>query len=73
MAEEYIIFVGTLPNGDFDYMAITPDALKEAAEEDEPFGPEGFFAPGTTDIEEKGRIQILGDTQYLADNFSVKG
>lgn len=71
MSEKYVIFSAQLPNGDFDIVAVSHGGLAELEEAD--MGPEALFAPRATDIEERGRIQILGDTHLLPDSFSIKG
>ena len=60
----YQLFQGHKPNGDVLVMAVYEDELKDAK-------PEDFFVGGTGPVKPVGEIQIVGDTHWLGDYFSV--
>ena len=65
--EEYKIYGGFNSDRSPEYMAIHVDELSDPENK-----PEHYFLPGTTEIGERGTVQIEGDTHLLPTYFSVK-
>jgi len=59
---EFVIVRFEKRNGDSATRLINTDALDETVLED-------FFEPGCIDIEEVGRVEMIGDSDYLDDQY----
>ncbi|MFH1628245.1 MAG: hypothetical protein ABIE47_05915 [Pseudomonadota bacterium] len=59
---EFVIVRFEKRNGDPATRLISTDALEETVLED-------FFEPGCIDIEEVGRVEMIGDSDYLDDQY----
>jgi hypothetical protein len=64
MNTEFKIYGGTKPNGDYCILGICQDAEYKVQD---------YFVPGTTDIEQMGVIQIVGDTHLLPESIDMTG
>ena len=65
MEETYVIFRGIDPHGSMVSVAIHEDELSDSEAGD-------YFAPGTVDIEEAGRLEIGGDNHLLPAYFTFE-